>query len=180
MGTLTIELPARDERREFHERRWAELVADADLAKVEGRIETDRYGRIIVSPSPAAKHGILQSEITHQLRIRLPEGRVITECPVTTADGVKGADVAWASAETMRELGDRVTFPRAPEVCVEVLSPSNTNAEIQEKKALYFDAGAKEVWICAESGAVTFFATDDVVIPASALFPNFPAQIALP
>jgi Uma2 family endonuclease len=34
---------------------------------------------------------------------------------------------------------------RAPEICIEILSPSNSAAEIAEKRVLYFDAGAAEV-----------------------------------
>ena len=87
----------------------------------------------------------------------MPAGRVLTECPISTADGVKATDVAWASAECMRELGNRVCFPRAPEICVEVLSPGNTQPEIREKMALYFDAGAQEVWLCDREGTMQFF-----------------------
>ncbi len=107
-------------------------------------------------------------------------GRVLTECPISTADGVKAADVAWASPECMRELGNRVCFPKSPEICVEVLSPSNTEAEIQEKMALYFDAGAREVWLCAESGAMSFFGPGSgQQLGASQLCPQFPKQIEL-
>ncbi|HEU0038573.1 MAG TPA: Uma2 family endonuclease [Verrucomicrobiae bacterium] len=103
----------------------------------------------------------------------------LSECPVSTADGVKAADVAWASPECMRELGNRVCFPKSPEICVEVLSPSNTESEIREKLALYFDAGAKEVWICAEPGAMSFFGTGTKSLTGSHLCPDFPKQIVL-
>jgi Uma2 family endonuclease len=180
MGTLTIELPAREDQTEFNECRWAELVGDPQLARIEGRIETDRHGHIIITPPPGQRHGSLQFEVAYQLRIRMPNGRVITECPVSTADGVKGADVAWASADALSEVGDRVLFRRAPEVCAEVLSPSNTDAEIREKTALYFDAGAREVWICADSGAMTFLRADQSApLQTSALFPDFPLHITL-
>src|SRR6266480_1276772 len=137
MAMLTLELPPHKTRTAFNLRRWAELLADRELAKVEGRIETDRHGHIIMSPPPAPSHGSFQSEIAYLLRSLLPEGRVLTECPVSTADGVKAADVAWASPDCMRELGKQVCFPHAPELCVEVISPSNTKAEIEEKMALY-------------------------------------------
>jgi hypothetical protein len=35
-----------------------------------------------------------------------------------------------------------IVLERAPEICVEIISPSNTESEIQEKQALYFEAGA--------------------------------------
>ena len=180
MPILTIELPQHPAKNDFNMRRWAELLADAELAKFEGRIETDRHGHIIMSPPPAPSHGSFQSEISHLLRNLMPQGRVLTECPISTADGVKAADVAWASTECMQELGTRVCFPTSPEICVEVLSPSNTEAEIWEKMALYFDAGAREVWLCAASGAVSFFGPGTAQpMSASDLCPQFPKQIDL-
>lgn len=180
MPTLTIELPQHKAQTAFNLTRWAELLADPELVKIEGRIETDRHGRIIMSPPPAPSHGSFQSEIGYLLRTLMPEGRVLTECPISTADGVKAADVAWASPACMRELGDRVCFPKAPEICVEVFSPSNTRAEIREKTALLFDAGAKEVWLCQQSGAMSFFGPDnEQSLKASKLCPQFPKQIDL-
>src|SRR5688572_11521289 len=123
MATLTLELPPHRKLTAFNLRRWAELLADRELARFEGRVETDRHGHIIMSPPPAPSHGSFQSEIAYLLRRLMDEGRVITECPISTADGVKAADVAWASPTLMLELGRRVCFPRAPEICVEVISP---------------------------------------------------------
>jgi Uma2 family endonuclease len=181
MATLTIELPPHQAQTEFNERRWAEILADPYLARFEGRVEMDRYGHAIMNPPPAPRHGRLQSRIAYLLQTQSTDGSVLTECPISTADGVKAADVAWASGNTMRALGDRVCFPRAPEVCVEVLSPSNTEAEIREKTALYFDAGAQEVWLCSESGAMTFLraAREPAAMSASEIFTDFPAVVVL-
>jgi Uma2 family endonuclease len=180
MATLTIELPSHAEQRERNLRRWAELLVDPQLAKIEGRIETDRHGQIIMSPPPAPSHGRHQSKISQLLWNLLLEGEVITECPISTSDGVKAADVAWASPKRMRELGNRSCFPSAPEICVEVLSPGNSEAEIAEKRALYFDAGAREVWLCSESGMMRFFLSPaGAPQAASSLCPDFPARVDL-
>src|SRR5438552_8185996 len=157
MATLTLELPPHKTQTPLNLRRWAELLADGELAKIEGRIETDRHGHIVMFPVAAASHGSFQGEIGHLLWRLLCAGRVLTEWPISTGDGVKAADVAWASPQRMKELGKQVCFPHAPEICAEVLSPSNTEAEIREKMALYFDAGAREVWVCARSGVMSFF-----------------------
>ena len=179
-ATLTLELPPQKAQTAVNLRRWAEVLADPELARFEGRVETDRYGHVIMSPPPAPTHGSLQARIASLLDQNLPNGRVLTECPISTADGVRAADVAWASPTVMRELGRRVCFPKAPEICVEVLSPGNTDAEIQEKMALYFDAGAKEVWICSESGAMKFFgAADAKPMRTSRICPEFPQRIEL-
>ena len=47
MAMLTFELPVHEKQRGFNLRRWAELLADRELARIEGRIETDRYGYIV-------------------------------------------------------------------------------------------------------------------------------------
>src|SRR4029079_17848361 len=99
MPTLTIELPPHQTQKAFNLRRWAELLADPEMAKIEGRVETDRFGYVIMSPPPAPSHGSYQAEICHLLKSLLHHGRTISECPISTADGVKAADVAWASPE---------------------------------------------------------------------------------
>lgn len=180
MDTLTIELPSQRTQTTFNLRRWTELLAHPELAKIEGRIETDRHGQIIMSPPAAASHGSYQFKIGAILDRLMRGGRVLTECPISTADGVRAADVAWASDDGLRELGDGSCFPRAPEICVEVLSPGNTAAEIREKTALYFDAGAKEVWHCSQSGQTTFFGAGEASpLRNSRLCPDFPALVQL-
>jgi hypothetical protein len=61
-----------------------------------------------------------------------------------------------------------------------VRSPGNTDAELRERIALFFDAGAREVWICVDSGAMEFYLEASTgTAPASALFPTFPRKIDL-
>lgn len=179
-GGLTIELPPQRTQTAFNLRRWTALQSDPVLAKIEGRIETDRHGQILISPPAAARHGGYQSEIAFQLRQLMNGGRVLTECPISTADGVRVADVAWASPECVQELGGLSCFPRAPEICVEVLSPGNTVAEIREKTALYFDAGAQEVWLCSTEGVMSFFvSTVGQPSTGSKICPKFAGVIQL-
>jgi Uma2 family endonuclease len=173
-----------EEQTAFNLKRWQELLADSELARelarIEGRIETDRHGNVIVmSPPPGIPHGSYQVEIGALLRAMLPNGRVISECPISTADGVRSADVAWASRESLAENGTAVCFVKAPEICVEVLSPSNTRREMKEKRSLYFAAGAQEVWVCDE-GRMSFFTDPDSSDEtASVLCPKFPKRIEL-
>jgi Uma2 family endonuclease len=181
MATLTLDLPPHKTQTTYNLRRWAEVLADLELARFEGRVETDRHGHVVMSPPPAPNHGSFQARIAYLLTGYLSTGRVLTECPISTADGVRAADVAWASPATMNELGRRVCFPRAPEICVEVISPGNTEAEIQEKVALCFDAGAKEVWTCTESRAMNCFGSrGGRPMRASQICLQFPRRVELP
>jgi len=179
MATITLELPSQDSIAEHNMSRWEELVADPKLAAIPERIETDRFGRIIMSPPPSAQHGSLQFRIGALLSQLMLSGRVITECPISTADGVKAADVAWASPMRIAELGKKVCFPHAPEICVEIISPGNSRAEIEEKTSLYFDAGALEVWHCSPDGRMTFFPAKAGRPLRSDLCAVFPVQITL-
>ena len=179
MSTLTIELPAHRTQTEFNLRRWTEVRGDPEMWKIEGRVETDRHGHVLMSPPPGSTHGRYQARIAILLD-RFRGDHVLTECPISTADGVRAADVAWASAEVLRHVGENDVLSRAPEICVEVLSPDNTAAEMRDKTALYFDAGAREVWHCSKAGKMTFFAADRATpLTKSKLCPDFPTQIHL-
>jgi Uma2 family endonuclease len=154
--------------------RWQGLCADPELARWPGRIETDRFGRIIMSPPPALPHSFHQSKIFQLLARLLPNGQALTECPLATMDGIKGIDVAWLS-ESRTELAEgKLVLESAPEICVEVLSPSNSAAEMVEKRALYFEAGAQEVWFCGLDGKMEFYTP--VLTAASTLCPQFPTH----
>lgn len=137
--------------------RWGEILEDPELARWPGRIETDRYGRIVMSPPPALPHSFHQSRILQLLARLLPAGYALTECPLLTDDGVKGIDVVWL-APGRTEIAEGESVLRvAPEICVEVLSPGNSDREMDEKRTLYFAAGAKEVWIVDLNGNISFF-----------------------
>ena len=179
MPSLTVELPSQESLAAQNMARWEEIIADPQLARLDARIETDRFGHIIMSPPSSAHHGSYQFRIGMLLSQRMPTGRVITECPISTADGVKAADVAWASDQRIHELGEKVVFPRSPEICVEVLSPGNSPAEMRVKSELYFDAGASEVWHCSLDGKLTFFASPDESLRDSMVCPGFPQQISI-
>ena len=38
-------------------------------------------------------------------------------------------------------------YLKAPEICVEIVSPSNTDKEMQDKIQLYLAKGVQEVWL---------------------------------
>ncbi len=175
---ITIELSRRDEVLELNRRRWEELVNDPELARIPGRVETNRHGQILMSPPPSGAHSSLQGRILLELNARL-SGRVLPECPISTLDGVRAADVGWYSVERFREVDGQSVFETAPEICVEVASPSNSAQELAEKASLYFEAGACEVWICDLEGRMGFFLKNDPLTKArqSVLCPDFPARM---
>ncbi len=173
----TIELPQREHQLSFNRRRWEEVLADRRLSQLPFRIETNAYGQILMSPPASSGHSCRQGDIAFRLRQSLG-GRALPECPVSTLDGVKAVDVGWYSDERFAEVDGQPAFEIAPEICVEVLSPSNTDAEMHAKRKLYFEAGADEVWICELDGAMSYYHCDN---PATARTnsprcPDFPLR----
>jgi Uma2 family endonuclease len=174
---VTIELPDLKSQTRFNLDRWAEIVSDPRLAKLPDRIETDRHGHILMTPPPGFIHSDRQGHIMTLLIQLLPGGRTRPECPISTADGVKAIDVAWLGSDRTEFRERPLILTSAPEICIEVFSPSNTQREIDEKRALYFDAGATEVWICNLDGSMSFFVGPDHQVPSSSLCPEFPHVI---
>lgn len=180
MAPLTIQLPPQQAQTEFNLARWTEVPADPDLLRFEGSVERNHYEHVIASPPPAPRHGSDESQISVLPDQLMRLGRVPTACRIPTTDGVRAAEAAWASANCIRALGDKPCFLTRPEICVEVLSPSQGGSETHGGIALCFDAGAQEVWGCSEPGAMRFFRKGyPAAMLSSQLCPDFPAQVKL-
>jgi Uma2 family endonuclease len=123
-------------------------------------------------------HGRFQAQITRLVHQYLPAGEVLITCPVSTDDGVRAADVVWLSPQRSQETAGQAFLRIAPEICIEVLSPSNTPEQMNDKAALYFSAGAQEVWWCQEDGTMRFFTGVGIEVGASGICPGFPKKIA--
>jgi len=135
---------------------WSEVLADESLKNLPYKIELNERGHIEMSPA-SNRHGFLQSELVWLLRSQLKNGRVITECSVDTPKGVKVADVAWCEDAFVAEHGETTPYVTAPEICIEILSPSNSVKEMQDKILLYLAKGAKEVWLVRDSGKTVIY-----------------------
>lgn len=161
-----------------HQDQWNEIVATPAFEGLPYKVETNRQGQIVLSPHSNA-HSDLQAALFQLLLEHAPKGHVSVEYALATPGGVKVPDVVWMSPsrrKAMQDTGDPST--KAPEICVEVMSTSNTNAEMQEKRALYQEIGAEEVWVAAPDGTLCFFA--DTEQSRSALVPTFPQTVEEP
>ena len=135
---------------------WAEVLQDPSLQDLPYKIELNEWGQIVMTPA-SNQHANFQSEISWILRSGLVGGKVFAECSIETDVGVRVADVAWCSSDFFKKHGFETPFTAAPEICVEVVSPSNSDRQMQEKMALYFNRGAKECWLVNGEGQVQFF-----------------------
>ena len=178
MTNLTINLPVRKSYHKFNLERWKEICDDPRLVGLPGKFETNRYGNIVMMPPASGKHSSFQGEIVFQLRTLLG-GKALPECPISTINGVRAADVGWYSSERFDTVKGQMVFERAPEICVEILSPDNSDREMEEKRQLYFQAGADECWICDLEGEMGFYLSSDPdrKLEHSETCPDFPSSV---
>jgi Uma2 family endonuclease len=111
-------------------------------------------GAIITMPPPGFPHGRCQVKTCYALETYARQTRawlvtvetgVITE---TDPDTVRGPDVAVWKADRLPLDQMPEGYPEIfPDLCVEVLSPSNTWRQINAKIREYFRGGVKMVWI---------------------------------
>jgi Uma2 family endonuclease len=158
-------------------RRWAQLVNDPVLRNLPYRIELNKWGHIEMTPPASPMHMDIATTLALMLRERLG-AKTLAECAITTAGGVKVADEAWCSTAYVELHRDafsnwEATLPRAPELCIEVMSPSNLAAELKEKIALYIEAGAQEGWIVYPDRRIGIFDADGMRSSS-----RFPVDIA--
>lgn len=156
---------------------WQEACKHPSLKDLPFKIELDETGKIIMCPVKF-DHSLFQGEIIFLLRSMLSNGKTVAECAIKTRKGTKAADVAWLSFERLAHARGQTELDIAPEICIEVMSESNTQKEMTEKRALYFEVGAKEVWLCSENGAMRFFNAQHELIH-SEWVPDFPLKIEI-
>ncbi|MGX9728109.1 MAG: Uma2 family endonuclease [Candidatus Electronema sp. VV] len=156
---------------------WQEVCEHPSLQDLPFKIELNEDGKVLMTPVKIY-HAALQGELEFLLRSLLRGGRTLPECAIQTKKGVRVADVVWASEVVFAQIKHETVCSVCPEICIEVISASNTAEEMREKRKLYFEKGAKEVWLCSELGEMRFF-TARGEAAASSLVPAFPMRIQL-
>lgn len=139
---------------------WRALCKDATLAGIAYKIETDAWGGVHMSPTQT-KHSRMVRRVARLLEEKLG-GEALTELAIITQDGVKVPDVAWCSEAFLAQHWSDVVLLKAPAICIEVVSPSNSEMELRSKTEHYLSLGAIEVWLVSEDGAVEVHTTAGV------------------
>ncbi len=133
-------------------------------------------GEVRVMPPPKGKHGFIEAAISAAMDRYLdsraqaldwtpeqgPDSRArlvgfvavgefgmqfsLPDDPVQ----IRGADGAYVAPEQYARVAaswtDETYFPEVPHLVVEVISPSETAADVEEKVQDYLDGGARRVW----------------------------------
>lgn len=155
--------------------RDAGLSVDEFAARPEEegyRLELSR-GRLVREPAPGPRHGHVAGRLDRALGSFVEEkglGLVFVDTAFTLSTReriVRVPDVAYVSAERIPEegLGDRF-WEVAPDLAVEVVSPSNRVSEMQQKGLDYLDAGSRMIWIVdpAERTVTVYRSRSDIRI----------------
>jgi Uma2 family endonuclease len=153
---------------------WSEVIDSLYFKNLPFKIELNRYGKIEMTAA-SNKHGRLQLHRRIAATQAKKRRSFLTECSVQTTEGVKVADVAWCSKAFIKQYGYQTPYSAAPEICIDIVSPSNSQQEMHDKVQLYLQAGAEEVSIVWEHGVVEYFSNTGTMAAS-----NFGISIKLP
>ena len=137
----------------FHDA--SRLLEESDLALLpdDGYRHELAAGILVSEPLPAHRHDRIRRRLERVLEEFVEAhglGEVFGEAGYLLArdpDTVRGPDVSWVSASRLAGFDDRRFFPGAPDLAVEILSPSNRPSDMHAKVADYLAAGTRLVWI---------------------------------
>ena len=133
------------------------LLAVEDLYAMpdDGLKHELQAGMLVSEPLPGFRHGRVAGNVAGLLRDHVrPRGLgvvLVSDTGFVLArrpDTVRGPDVAFVSRARREAAGDPVgAFPGAPDLAVEVVSPSNTRPALHAKIADYLAGGTRLVWL---------------------------------
>jgi len=111
-------------------------------------------GRIVRMSPTGPKHGRIELKLAHRLETFVSGrslGWVMTgEVGIFTRrnpDSVRAADVVFISRGRLPQLPESAFLEVAPELVVEIVSPSDSQKELQEKIREYLAIGVNWVWV---------------------------------
>lgn len=106
---------------------------------------------LVISPEPLDRHQLVISEVFPDFAIHVRKNKLGT-CRVAPYDVYLDKNNAF-QPDIVFISNDRIKFIEedglhgAPDLVIEVLSPSTAKYEVSEKKEAYEKAGVKEYWI---------------------------------
>jgi Uma2 family endonuclease len=119
----------------------------------EGNYELVK-GEVIEMPPPGGVHGVVAVNIATALHTFVRQhdlGRVVVESGFrlgSQPDTVRGPDVAFITRERIPAEGlPRAFFEGAPDLAVEIVSPTDNATELEIKVHDYLRNGAQRVWV---------------------------------
>lgn len=111
-------------------------------------------GELRTMPPAGYEHGVIVIKLARLLANHVEAGNLGVVLGAETGfllkqtpDLVRAADVSFIAQARIPKVAPKTYWHGAPDLAAEVLSPSDTVEEIEEKTGDYLDAGCKLVWI---------------------------------
>lgn len=150
----------------------SELITGEELLDMPGLGPCELVKGEIKEMSPTGRqHGRIESKLGRYLDEFVSErtlGEVMVgEVGIYTGrdpDTVRGADVLFISHARLETASPKGFLDVAPELVVEIMSPSNAWEEVRQKMEEYFAIGVEQVWIVEPANrAVQVYQARDAV-----------------
>ncbi len=136
-------------------------------------------GRLIAMPGPGAEHGEIQSLVTTVLNIFLMTrhmGIVFGTCCYVLSrpgmpDEVLCPDLSYLAPDHRKSMSKRGSYyVGAPDLAIEIASPSDTHPGLAAKARVYLDAGVRLVWVLwPETQSVEVWRSESLDAPITLL-----------
>jgi Uma2 family endonuclease len=133
---------------------WTE--AELEALPEDGYIHEVVDGELVMSPKNNPYHGNMCAELSMALCAYAKARKLGAVWDSSTGfwmynRNCRAPDVSFVTRERLQALGikrqTRNFFPGAPDLAVEVLSPSNARVEIDERLKDFFASGTQVAWI---------------------------------
>jgi Uma2 family endonuclease len=109
-----------------------------------------RHGEVFQVPPPMHRHILVQRRLVRLLDVAASTtGEVCMELPYRPLPDYefRYADVGFVTRDRWERISPTGNLQGAPELVVEVLSPSNTVAEMLERRNVCLENGGREFWL---------------------------------
>ena len=112
-------------------------------------------GELIRMPPPGGEHGEVTMELASPLHLHVKQNSLGKVYAAETGfklesdpDTVRAPDIAFVRREVFEKTGRLEGYRQgAPDLVVEVLSPSDSMKKVEAKVAQWLEAGARMVWV---------------------------------
>jgi Uma2 family endonuclease len=129
-------------------------------AEEYARLPDDDYvtelvrGQVVREPFPSYLHASLQARLAERLVRHIREHRLQLSCTGPMGfvvergpDTVRGPDLAVVRMDRVSSADHEGFLEAGPDLAIEIVSPSNTAADIHQKVREYLAAGTRMVWV---------------------------------
>ena len=137
---------------ESKKRVWTE--AELEARPEDGYIHEVVNGELVMSPKNNWQHGDICAQLLTALRSFADQHKLGAVWDSSTGFWMenlncRAPDISFLAKARLRGLKRREArfFQGAPDLAVEILSPSNTRRDVDERLRDYFSSGAKLAWV---------------------------------